>query len=404
MFLNKIIVPAALVAGALTLTPSAIALADGIVATVVNSPLSAAGTVRGAHAGINIYLQSNQAKGIEFFDPKVPGYGIPAGGRIEIEMGKGFERDWDVPLSQAAIMLVSGAPQQGLPGKAVGYTVSEGKNENTFAIKAKSPNGLPAAMIKSPAPGSKMDKVPNRGIKVFHVGFLQSAFLNKGKEGTINVRFIDGKSKVQAKGSYTVNFLDKPRPHILPTNFPNKVRNHNWQRVKAGSVLGKTAGTVPITLMLYDRATGPAKKMVKFKRGIVGAGVLSTQQLRKMNYKLPSAIGHFNGGLIIKDKNGDGKLDPKTDQIIGGVIGSAPPGAKGQELKSASKNGKLMLSVPAQKIVPKPGKRFGGAIMTLEFTAGNKPGFYRPTLALLADPNDLSSGDGSTYAYTIIVE
>ena len=106
MFLNKIIVPAALVAGALTLTPSAIALADGIVATVVNSPLSAAGTVRGAHAGINIYLQSNQAKGIEFFDPKVPGYGIPAGGRIEIEMGKGFERDWDVPLSQAAIMLV----------------------------------------------------------------------------------------------------------------------------------------------------------------------------------------------------------------------------------------------------------------------------------------------------------
>jgi hypothetical protein len=132
------------------------AKADGIISTVVNSPLSAAGTVSGAHAGINIYLQSAKAQGIEFFDPKVLGYGIPAGGRIEIEMAKGFARDWDVPLSQAAIMLVSGAPQQGLPGKAVGYSVGEGKNENTFEIKAKSPNGLPAASIKSPAPGSKI--------------------------------------------------------------------------------------------------------------------------------------------------------------------------------------------------------------------------------------------------------
>ena len=68
------------------------------------------------------------------------------------------------------------------------------------------------------------------------------------------------------------------------------------------------------------------------------------------------------------------------------------------------KDGKPMLSVPTQKIAPKPGKRFGGAVMTLEFSAGDKKGFYHPTLALLADPSDLSSGDGSTYTYTIIVE
>ena len=126
--------------------------------------------------------------------------------------------------------------------------------------------------------------------------------------------------------------------------------------------------------------------------------------IRKMKFKKPSSIGRYNGGLILQDTSGDGVLDPNKDQIIGGVIGRAPQGAKGQELKSSMKNGKLMLSVPTQIIAPRPGKRFGGAVMTLEFTAGNKPGLYRPTLALLVDPNNLSSGDGSTYAYTIIVE
>jgi hypothetical protein len=381
-----------------------VADAKGIVAKIVNSPLSAAGTVSGAHTGINIYLQSAEAKGIEFFDPKVLGYGIPPGGRIEIEMGKGFVRDWDVALSQAAIMLVSGAPQQGLPGKAVGYTISEGKNENTFEIKAKTPIGLPAKKILSPAPGSKMDPIRNRGIKVFHVGFLKSAFLNKGDSGLITVRIIDGSNKVVSSGSATVKHLAAAVPQILPNNFPNKVRNHNWQRVKAGQILGKTKGTVPVTLMLYARADVAPKQMVKFKRGIVGAGVLSTPQLRSMGYKRPSAIARYNGGLILQDSNGDGKLDPKSDKIIGGVIAKAPKGAKGQELKTLVADGKLKLSVPTQAIVAKPGKRFGGAVMMLQFTAGSKAGMYRPTLALLRKPGDLSSGDGSKYTYTIIVE
>ena len=63
------------------------ALADGIVAKIVSSPLAAASTVRGAGIGINVYLQRPAAPGIEFMDPKVLGYGIPAGGRIEIELG-----------------------------------------------------------------------------------------------------------------------------------------------------------------------------------------------------------------------------------------------------------------------------------------------------------------------------
>jgi hypothetical protein len=73
-------------------------LADGIVSKVVSSPLSAVGTVRGARTGINIYLHTPAAPGIEFMDPKVSGFAIP--GRLEIEMGDGFERVPDVPLSK----------------------------------------------------------------------------------------------------------------------------------------------------------------------------------------------------------------------------------------------------------------------------------------------------------------
>jgi len=86
------------------------------------------------------------------------------------------------------------------------------------------------------------------------------------------------------------------------------------------------------------------------------------------------------------------------------VIGSAPAGAKGQELRSLELHGKPVLSQPTAEVAAKPGKRWGGAIMMLQFAAGDKAGKYRPTVALLSNPDDPSSGDGSKYTYTIVVE
>ncbi len=380
------------------------AFAHGIVSKIVNAPLTATGTVKGARIGINVYLQNSSAPGIEFMDPKVEGYGIPAGGRLEVEMGGGFERIFNVPLVQSAIMLVTGAPQQGLPGKKVGYKVSEGNNDNTFVFTPTGEKGMPAAMVMSPAPGSKMDPIRNTGIKVLHIGFLETAFLNKGDKGTVTVRFIDAKGKVTSQGTGSVRFLSTPVPQILPTNFPNKRRNHNWQRIKSGETLGKTKGTVPVTLMMYGKGSGAASKLHMFKGGIAGAGVLSTPQLKAMGYSKPASISRYNGGLIVQDTNGDGALDPSKDRIIGGVIARAPKGAKGQELRSLEKGGKAILSRLTVDMAPKPGKRWGGSLMLLQFTGGSKSGKYRPTLALLRDPGNLESGDGSSYTYTIVVE
>ncbi|MHA1567082.1 MAG: hypothetical protein ACTSX7_17360, partial [Alphaproteobacteria bacterium] len=115
------------------------ALADGMVAKVVSSPLSATGTVRDARVGINVYLQKSEAPGIAFMDPHVIGYGIPKGGQLELELVDGFERDParkidSVDLKVAATILVTGTPQQGLPGGKAGYSIAEGSNPNTFVF------------------------------------------------------------------------------------------------------------------------------------------------------------------------------------------------------------------------------------------------------------------------------
>jgi hypothetical protein len=302
-------------------------------------------------------------------------------------------------------MLVTGAPQQGLPGKAVGYEVTEGDSDTVFVIAPTGEAGLPAESLASPAPGAKQDPIPNRGIKVIHIGFQQSAFFNRGAAGRVAVRILDAAGAAVAQGSGTVDFIDRPVPQILPTNFPHDRRNHNWQRVKAGAVLGRSEGTVPVTLMLYDRAEGAdAAALYGFKQGIAEAGVLSTQQLKALGYDKPAALARYNGGLILQDADGDGGLDPAKDRIIGGVIGKAPAGAKGQELRSLELDGKPLLSQATSEVAPKPGQRWGGAIMQLQFSAGDKAGKYRPTLALLRDPADLESGDGSSYTYTIVVE
>ncbi len=395
----------AFVAFVLILPLTGTASAHGIVNSIVNAPLAAAGTVRDGRVGINVYLQSASAPGAAFMDPKVPGYGIPAGGRLEIEMGEGFERDWEVALSQAAIMLVTGTPQQGLPGEKVGYTVEAGDNDNTFRITPTTESGLSADKLMSPAPGAKLDPIPQRGIKVIHIGFQQSAFFNRGSRGEVHVRFVDGSGKAVHQGTGTIAFLGAPVAQVLPTNFTDKRRNHNWQRVQPGQILGVSAGTVPITLMMYARAKDVAPEdLVKFRDGIVGAGILSTQQINAMGYEKPAALARYNGGLILRDRNGDGVLTPGSDEIIGGVIAKAPAGAQGQELRSLERDGKPLLSEPTQAVAPKPGKRWGGAIMKLAFTAGNKPGLYRPTLALLKDPRNPAGGDGSKYTYTIVVE
>ena len=154
----------------------------------------------------------------------------------------------------------------------------------------------------SPAPGAEGDPVRQRGIKVFHVGLLRGAFRNTGSTGSLSARSIDGAGKVTSSGSATVNFISAAVPQVQPNNFPDKQRNHNWQVATSGQTLGRDPGTLPIPIRLYGKATDAEAKAASLRAGIMGAGVLSTQQLKAMKFEKPASIQPYNGGLIVQDE------------------------------------------------------------------------------------------------------
>jgi hypothetical protein len=150
--------------------------------------------------------------------------------------------------------------------------------------------------------------------------------------------------------------------------------------------------------MMYGLTpAGDMDAMYAYKDGIVGAGVLSTQQTKAMGYQKPAALARYTVGLVVQDSNGDGILDPAADKIIGGVIGAAPEGTTGQELKTLEVDGAPLLSQATEDAAAKPGKRWGGLMLQLQFTAGSAAGKYTPTVALLTNPDDFGAGDGPSY-------
>jgi hypothetical protein len=383
------------VIGLLAVLPEA--RADGIVSAVTSAPIHPNGIVRDIRSGLNIHLQSEIVQGLDYMDPAVEGYGIPAGGALEIELVEGFQRDPAVPLDDRAILLTTGTPQQGLPAGVLGMSIKEGKNDRTFVITANGKGGLDASKLVSPAPGSAFDPIRATGIKIIHIG-RNKAFVSRGKVGRVEVRFVDGAGDVISKGQGTVEFLTEPRPQIYPTNIPHDQRNHNWQRVPVRNIVGVASNTLPMSLILYKTNEGLEKK------GISGAGVISSRQLKEGGYKIPESLARFNGGLIIQDTDGDELLNPNVDQIIGGVSEMIPEGATGNMVLTPLVNEKPFLSVETSMFNERAAKTVGGSVMQVVYIAGDKPGKYRITFSLLEKPSDLSSDNGSSYTYTVVAE
>ncbi len=376
---------------------SAPAKADGIVSRDTAAPIHPNGIVRDIRSGLNIHLQSDEVRGLDFMDPAVLGYGLPAGGSLEIELLEGFQRDPSIALDDRTILLVAGTPQQGLPGRLLGFTVSEGKNPYTFVIGTDSSDGVSAENLVSPAPGAAFDPIRQRGIKIIHIG-RHKAFVSRGDKGVVEVRFKDASGKVVSSGRGEVAFLDEPRPRIYPTNIPHDQRNHNWQRVAPNGIVGVASGTLPIPFVLF------AKNNDLENNGINSVGVLSADQLAQLNVTIPDVLSRYNGGLILKDTDGDKKLNPLTDQIIGGISNDFPEGSKGGQVVTPIVNDLPFLSVETARFNERAGANIGGSIMQVVFIAGDIPGIYRSTFSLLRVPGALDSGDGSSVTHTTVVE
>ncbi|MEM8651939.1 MAG: hypothetical protein AAGF54_15495 [Pseudomonadota bacterium] len=381
----------------LSLGSIGIAFADGIVGSVTSAPIYPNGIVVDERSGLNINLQNDQNPGFLFMNPEVRGYGLPPGGSMEIELVSGFQRDPNVPLDGSSLLLTSGTPQQGLPGRLSGFEVLEGKNDKTFLIKVTNPTGVLPEETLSAAEGAAQDPIPQKGIKIIHIG-RNHAFVSRGEKGVVSVRILDSGQNVIASGTGEVTFLREPRPQVFPTNITHKQRNHNWQRVKVGQIVGVANNTLPIPLLMYERNDGLERN------GILGAGVLSAQALSDIGYAMPPELARYTGGLILQDQDGNGFLNPAVDKIIGGIIDQSPQGAVGHQVVTPLVQEKPFLSRPSGDFNPKAGRAFGGALMQVVYIAGNVPGLYRPTFALLERPGDITSLDGSKYTYTVVVE
>lgn len=140
-------------------------------------------------------------------------------------------------------------------------------------------------------------------------------------------------------------------PRLAPTSVHLPPGTHaDLQEVRSGQAAPHHLG-----LMLTDTAGKPLDRV----------GIAARDLTR---------FPRYTGGLLVQDVNTDGVLDPAADKVVGGIIGAAPEGAKGQSAASpVGPDGKPVLSGAG----PNPG------VLLVQFRAGDKPGAYRPTFELI---------------------
>ena len=295
-------------------------------------------------------------------NPATPGFGMRAGESLRLALPEAFKRNTAVAISPETdvnVVLTKGWPQ-GAVKLAGQYRV--GYDEKTNAMVVTAAQDVPADGVNAP------------GIKVIHL--RGRSFVNPMPgDFPVRVDHVASDGKVLATWQGQLKVLDSaPTARLAPTNFhlaPGV--NSDFQKVTPGQVAPYALG-----LLLWG-AQGAALNDV---------GIAPRDLTR---------FPRYTGGLLVQDSNHDGKLDPATDTVVGGIIGAAPQGATGQAATSPmGANGALVLSGQTVRHAAYPPAAGGGkpnpGLLTIQFKAGSLPGLYRPTVELIG---------GNAYQFTI---
>ncbi len=295
-------------------------------------------------------------------NPATPGLAMKAGEMIRLNMPGAFmrnERVAVVPDADTNMVFTKGWPQAGV--KLAGqYAIGYDAPSNTMTVKALTDIGVDGAN----APG----------IKVIHL--RGRTFLNPGPgDYPVTLEHVQTDGKVKATWAGTIKVLDNaPMARLAPTNFhlpPGT--NSDYPKAAPGQVM-----SYPLGLLLWGEA------------GI---------QLNQVGIA-PRDLDRFpryTGGLLVQDVNGDKVLDPAVDKVVGGIVGAAPQGAKGQSATSPiGADGKPVLSGEVLRSAAFPTATGGGkpnpGLLTIQFRVGDKPGLYHPIFELLG---------GNSYTFTL---
>jgi hypothetical protein len=212
------------------------------------------------------------------------------------------------------------------------------------------------------------------GIKVIHL--RGRTFLNPGPcDYPVTLQHVKADGKLKAAWAGSIRVLeDAPTARLAPTNFhlpPGT--NSDFQKAAPGASMPHHLG-----LLLWGEAGSSLNQV----------GIAPRDLNRHPRY---------TGGLLVQDVNGDKVLDPTVDKVVGGIIGAAPQGAKGQSATSPTgADGKPVLSGEVLRSAAFPPAAGGGkpnpGLLPVQFRAGDKPGLYRPTFELLG---------GNSYTFTL---
>ena len=303
------------------------AQATDIPLTIGPSPVTTDGHVAGRPTDLILMLpQAGNAQ--------VPGLAFDTGGSITITLPSAFKRDESRPINVA---VPRGWPQ----ADVCCYQASAAGNVLTITFTT------PVRTDGPDAPGVKI---------LAHI--RGQAYLNPPAGSypiTAQIRSAPGAAPVSASGSAQI-IASVPLARIAPTNFLlPRGENANNQT----TALNRPAPAL-LSFLLW-RGGQPLN----------GVGILPADLAKYPNY---------TGGLLVRDANGNRTLELPGDEVVGGIIGKAPEGAKGQSAASPlGTDGKPLLSGQLTgygTAVPVPG------LLPVRFTVGNQVGAYQPTFEL----------------------
>lgn len=323
---------------------------------VAPAPISYDGHVAGLATDYVFVLESNA-------DPATPGLALAAGDTLAIRLPDAFKRNPAAPLAEDSdrnLVLTKGWPQGAVRQRGQ-YRIFYDATANEIGVRAMVDVGRDGAN----APG----------IKVIHL--RGQTFTNPGPgEYAVEVthRAAGGAVKAVWSGKASV-LLDAPKARLAPTNFHLRPgTNADFQKIPVGRMAPHWLG-----LLLWTAPGSP-----------LNAVGIAPRDLNR--------FPRYTGGLLVQDSNGDGQLDPAVDRVVGGIIGAAPEGARGQAAVSPrSADGRPILSgsVLRDAKYPAGGGKPNPGLLAVQFTAGDKPGLYRPTFELIG---------GNRYQFTLIAE
>ncbi|PKO72192.1 MAG: hypothetical protein CVU20_03325 [Betaproteobacteria bacterium HGW-Betaproteobacteria-14] len=295
-------------------------------------------------------------------NPATPGLAMKAGESIRLRMPEAFKRNDQAavkPDTDANLVFTKGWPQ-GAVKLAGQYRI--GYDGKAHAMTVTATADIAASGANAP------------GIKVIHL--RGRTFLNPFPgDYPVAAEHLGADGKVIAAWSGSIKVLeDAPKARLAPTNFhlpPGT--NADYQKAAPGQVMPHRLG-----LLLWGE-TGSALNRV---------GV-APRDLKR--------FPRYTGGLLVQDTNDDKVLDAATDKVVGGIIGAAPEGARGQSASSPrGADGKPVLSGEVLRDAAYPPAGGGGkpnpGLLPIEFRAGDKPGLYRPIFELI---------DGNSFRFTL---